>query len=431
MASLSQPKYKTERTIDSIKMNNTQKSISNLIDIINDNNLSLFYDNTESNFKYNIDQLNLKFYLETEKILSPNNQKIDRMEHQNKLFLILFKQINLYIKEIERLNTIILQQAHDPQCLKKKMSIITKQKNEFETKELIIQTLKNSNNLLEKKLSYVMQSENKIREENERLKKELKLYKDKDKDITNSPLLDSMNFNGVQIANFSLANSTTNIFSTPNQNNKLLGSHNSISKFRRKPKRTYSDNNQSEQNSTNTTTNYQGSRKDIRCKGKTPNIIPHNKFNSNNKLKIIKAVKNKISSCSNARNNAQNKDCFINSINNYKRKKENSKVSSPRISSYGVKDIYHPQFCKGSEEEDEEESINELNQIENLLVEIKDHFNNNKNCDKCRSEQKMIHINLDLCEGEGGNILGTLISNCNEKVRETPHFKESFSANGA
>ena len=113
MSSLSQPKYRAESNsnIDDAKASN---AISNLIDIINDNNLNIFYENSESNFKHNIDQLNLKFYLETEKILSPSN-KVDQSENQTKLLLILFKQINLYIKKIERLNTVIIQISKEPQ----------------------------------------------------------------------------------------------------------------------------------------------------------------------------------------------------------------------------------------------------------------------------------------------------------------------------
>ena len=51
------------------------EAICNIIDLINDNNLNIFYKEDNSNFKRNIDQLNLKFYLETEKIISSNQNK--------------------------------------------------------------------------------------------------------------------------------------------------------------------------------------------------------------------------------------------------------------------------------------------------------------------------------------------------------------------
>ena len=131
MSSFSQPKNRIDEPIiinsingsDLIKSNNINvdnlmnnnikidNTTCKLIDTINENNLNFFYKDNISNFKYNIDQLNLKFYLETEKILSSNNTSC---HNENKLFLILFKQINLYIKEIERLNTILIEQAKEP-----------------------------------------------------------------------------------------------------------------------------------------------------------------------------------------------------------------------------------------------------------------------------------------------------------------------------
>ena len=121
---------------DNLKIQNT---ICNLIDVINDNNLNFYYQDNKSSFKYNIDQLNLKFYLETEKILSSIDKKI---YNENKLFLILFKQITLYIKEIERLNSVLIGQSKDPNFLKKKLVIFSQKKNDLETKEMLIQSLK-------------------------------------------------------------------------------------------------------------------------------------------------------------------------------------------------------------------------------------------------------------------------------------------------
>ena len=65
----------------------SNESLSNIIDIISNNNLNLFYQDDSNNFKHNIDSLNLKFYLETEKMLSSN------MSNSSNLFFILFKQI--------------------------------------------------------------------------------------------------------------------------------------------------------------------------------------------------------------------------------------------------------------------------------------------------------------------------------------------------
>jgi hypothetical protein len=79
----------------------SDQSLSNLIDLTS---LDYFYSAEDSLFKRRLDKLNLKFYIETEKYL---NNKEDIQNCQKELFIILFKQINLYIEEIERLNKVI------------------------------------------------------------------------------------------------------------------------------------------------------------------------------------------------------------------------------------------------------------------------------------------------------------------------------------
>ena len=125
--------------------NHSNESPSNIIDVINNNNLQLFYQDDSTNFKRNIDNLNLKFYLETEKILASANY------NSNNLFLILFKQITLYIKEIERLNVIIFGLKKDEQSEQKMASFIQKREMDFEIKKNIINALRFSNDTLEKK----------------------------------------------------------------------------------------------------------------------------------------------------------------------------------------------------------------------------------------------------------------------------------------
>ena len=164
---------------ESIDNMQTTEAICNIIDLINDNNLNVFYKEDNSNFKRNIDQLNLKFYLETEKIISSNQNKTkegNNSFNSNKLFLILFKQINLYIKEIERLNALMINSVKDTDNMKKKMAIFIRKQNDFETKEQLIQTLKYSVSSLEKKLSNVLISENNLRQEIQNLQKERNFY---------------------------------------------------------------------------------------------------------------------------------------------------------------------------------------------------------------------------------------------------------------
>ena len=86
------------------------------------------------------------------------------------LFSILFKEINIYNKEINRLNAIISE---------------SRNKNENLTiKDNIIKSLKESEKLLEKCLSERIESENKLRIENAKLKKENEEYKKKINELT-------------------------------------------------------------------------------------------------------------------------------------------------------------------------------------------------------------------------------------------------------
>ena len=157
----------------------SNESLSNIIDIISNNNLNLFYQEDSNNFKHNIDSLNLKFYLETEKILSSN------MNNSGNLFFILFKQITLYIKEIERLNIIILGLKKDPESSKKMEYFIQKREMDFENKINMINALRYSKDDLEKKVNNLMASENNLKKENLRLIQENLFYKNNNNSNTN------------------------------------------------------------------------------------------------------------------------------------------------------------------------------------------------------------------------------------------------------
>ena len=209
---------------------NPNETLSNIIDAINENNLNDFYkDDDNSNFKRNIDQLNLKFYLETEKIIKSTNNNTEVCFNSNKLFLILFKQINLYISEIERLNAIILDTKRDPHSISKKLSVINRKKSDFEVKEQIIKTLKFSISSLEKQLSNALNSENLLRQENKKLQEEKKFYFDfylKYNNKENSIIKD--NNNSRILINYRYNNMKLN---GSNSNNKINTSNKNISKY--------------------------------------------------------------------------------------------------------------------------------------------------------------------------------------------------------
>ena len=370
MSSFSQPKCKSPSihnlnneikkiNIDILKNNNshnikTQNAISNMLDVINDNNLNLFYKDGTSKFKYNIDQLNLKFYLETEKILSSTQS--DLSHNQNRLFLILFKQITLYIKEIERLNLVLIEESKNPSYLKKKVSFIEKQKLEFETKENLIQSLKNSISLLD-----AIISENQIREESEKLKKEVKYYK--------------------QLYQQCIGISPKKTIDNDSK---------------RKSKRTYSDNNQSG-------SLYNGNVNINNSQNKTEiNLYDKSLYNkSTSKLKIIKTVKNKISYSNNSKKSFNNQN--INNFNNTQKDNSNLNIyncnsnsnsasnhSSNNIiddnnninnknktpkSGFNSNKISHKNISIKRENITNKE-LRELNKLENLLLDIKNYIKN-------------------------------------------------------
>ena len=422
MSSLSQPKNKSfslkpinkeinQINIEIIKNNNenilkTQNAISNMIDVINDNNLNLFYKEGTSKFKYNIDQLNLKFYLETEKILS--SPQSDLSHYQNRLFLILFKQINLYIKEIERLNLVLIEESKTPKFIQKKVSILDKKKNDFETKESIIQSLKYSLSLVEKKLSKVILSENKIKQESEKLKKELNYYKE-------------LYQENVQISTMKKIENET----------------------KRKSKRTNSDNNQNGNlNNEDVNNNVNKNRTEINLYDKSP----YKK--STSKLKIIKTVKNKISNNNyrksiqkkNSIQNISNLNCYNNNSNNnfnyslnnihedinknyIKIKKQRSSFNSNNL--YNKNGNYNFDSNKYYE-------LYELNQFENLLYDIKNYIIVNRNE---KNYHSMENFNNNIQDQNQNNFIKkrkeSINFNNNHSITPQLNSKIKISSNGA
>lgn len=85
-------------------------SLASLVDNIDLNSLNTFYNKEDSLFKRRIDKLNIKFYIETEKFMT---NKQDIKECQDQLFFILFKQISLYLEEIERLNKLVTEKKDE------------------------------------------------------------------------------------------------------------------------------------------------------------------------------------------------------------------------------------------------------------------------------------------------------------------------------
>ena len=148
------------------------------IDDMKQNVLDYYYDKNSA-FKQKIDNLNLKFYLETEKYLN-NNKKNDSNRNQKlqaNLFIILFQQINVFIEEIERLNKIILENKYKKEQIMLRTNEINEKKNDILLKDNLIQSLKQSNTNTEKKLLETLLNEDKLMKDNQRLRKENETYK--------------------------------------------------------------------------------------------------------------------------------------------------------------------------------------------------------------------------------------------------------------
>lgn len=148
------------------------------IEDMKQNILDIYYDKN-SEFKRKIDNLNLQFYLETEKYLNYNrNSDIILIQKlQANLFIILFKQINILIEEIERLNKIIIENKYKKEIILKRTNEINEKKQNILIKDNLIQSLKKSNNKIEKRLLETLLHEDKLIKDNERLRKENETYK--------------------------------------------------------------------------------------------------------------------------------------------------------------------------------------------------------------------------------------------------------------
>ena len=176
-----------EDIVNNINTNTSAKNDSEKIDELNfiktiddmkQNVLDYYYDKNSA-FKQKIDNLNLKFYLETEKYLN-NSKKNDNNRNQKlqaNLFIILFQQINVFIEEIERLNKIILDNKYKKEQILLRTTELNEKKNDILLKDNLIQSLKQSNTNTEKKLLETLLNEDKLMKDNQRLRKENETYK--------------------------------------------------------------------------------------------------------------------------------------------------------------------------------------------------------------------------------------------------------------
>ena len=126
---------------------NSSLQIYNFINDMPFENLNDYYDIESSLFLKRIEKLNLKFYWTSESILNQQDIKYP----YNKLFLILFKQISLYIEEIARLNKQLKQKTKNEKNFQIKISQMKQKEKENMLNKQMLKNLQRDNKLLEKK----------------------------------------------------------------------------------------------------------------------------------------------------------------------------------------------------------------------------------------------------------------------------------------
>ena len=171
---------------DPIKDN--KNDILNLINLTPFESLNEYYDLESNIFIKRIEKLNLNFFWTSETLLNEKEIKYP----YNKLFLILFKQISLYIEEIARLNKQLKLKNKNEKYMKIKLTKLKEKEKENILNKQMIKNLQKSKIILEKK-------EEKNKKEIEKLNKRLfkninsenRDIKDRDNTLTNSLVLNN------------------------------------------------------------------------------------------------------------------------------------------------------------------------------------------------------------------------------------------------
>ena len=176
------------------KKNINSKENNEIINFLNSlsfENLNEYYDIESNIFIKRIEKLNLKFFWTSESILNKEEIKYP----YNKLFLILFKQISLYIEEIARLNKLLKLKNKNENYMKKIIAKMKEKEKENILNKQMVKNLQRNNKILEKNID-------KNKHEIEKLTK--KLYKNIKMDgnsLTNSLFLNNKYKNNFFISN--------------------------------------------------------------------------------------------------------------------------------------------------------------------------------------------------------------------------------------
>ena len=181
--------------------NNSQKMENSTL--LNNDVLSTFYTKDENSFLKKISKFNMNFFILSDKYLK---MKTDLDKMNDNIYLNLFKQINAYIEEIERLNLKLREKGENS---KLKIENITEL-----NKEILNQ--KNTIRTLEKQISDKINNEIKLKNEINSYKRQVTFYKDKlkiqlqNRSIAKERAAEKENNTNTLINNTSINNNSTN-----------------------------------------------------------------------------------------------------------------------------------------------------------------------------------------------------------------------------
>ena len=207
-----QDKYISTKPNDSFK--NINDDLTKLIKRINFNNLNEYYKIESNIFIKKIQKLNLKFYYTSEILLTEKKIKFPYDE----LFLILFKEISLYIEEIERLNKQLVTKSKNVINYNKKIQKIGQNEKNNVLNKSNLKNLQNKINLLQKE-------NEKYKNNIDKLNKKLNSYTNSNKlnktiNLNNNNYISSSNNSDYGMK--SLGNSTLDSFNSPLKNSKII-----------------------------------------------------------------------------------------------------------------------------------------------------------------------------------------------------------------
>ena len=367
-------KTTSSNSIDSFE-ENSNEVVGKILDTISKNSLSIFYD-SESEFKNKIDSLNLKFYLETEKYLCNQNKKV---KTQTSLFIILFKQINIYIEEIQRLNMIILTKKYKPENIIKRTDELNQKQKEFQIQENIIKALKKSQFNMENKLLQAVINENNLNKKIENLQKEIEIYKNKIISLKNNSETHTIKIDKKMSNSFQNKNTQSDFEEINCKVNKNRNSTSISNEYKNNPK-----------NINNMNINVNKS-----IKSKSPNGFNNKEY----PLKLRK-IKNSIDI---KRNHSQNES--KSKINNYIKSDKNNNIGKNKL-----KYVINKQIIK-KQNTNSNSNKKEIVNLGGLITRI------NKTEKLTKKNSK---INLDF--GEEKNTLD--LANNNEDIIEKNNYKK-------